>query len=126
MENMHLSQYYLLLCMSIYYSYTIYIHIFIFIGAQIIDLMMLVIDVTKGIQTQTAEVVYTYIHTYVRMYIHTEMSNVGKCIKGACKVSLNYFIIFANIAVMWLTIIQTVKHTCKLRTVQNVLFLLTN
>ena len=26
------------------------------VGAQIIDLMMLVIDATKGIQTQTAEV----------------------------------------------------------------------
>lgn len=29
--------------------------LFKFAGAQIIDLMMLVIDVTKGIQTQTAE-----------------------------------------------------------------------
>ena len=28
---------------------------FFFAGAQIIDLMMLVVDVTKGIQTQTAE-----------------------------------------------------------------------
>ena len=27
-------------------------------GAQIIDLMMLVVDITKGIQTQTAEVSY--------------------------------------------------------------------
>ena len=27
-----------------------------FAGAQIIDLMMLVVDITKGIQTQTAEV----------------------------------------------------------------------
>ena len=26
------------------------------LGAQIIDLMMLVVDITKGIQTQTAEV----------------------------------------------------------------------
>ena len=28
----------------------------VFLGAQIIDLMMLVVDATKGIQTQTAEV----------------------------------------------------------------------
>jgi selenocysteine-specific elongation factor len=27
----------------------------IYLGAQIIDLMLLVIDITKGIQTQTAE-----------------------------------------------------------------------
>ena len=27
-------------------------------GSQIIDLMMLVVDITKGIQTQTAEVSY--------------------------------------------------------------------
>ena len=27
------------------------------LGAQIIDLMLLVVDITKGIQTQTAEVV---------------------------------------------------------------------
>jgi len=36
------------------------------VGAQIIDLMMLVIDITKGIQTQTAEVIYTlYVHVPV-------------------------------------------------------------
>ena len=28
---------------------------FFYLGAQIIDLMLLVIDITKGIQTQTAE-----------------------------------------------------------------------
>ena len=32
------------------------------VGAQIIDLMMLVIDITKGIQTQTAEVTQTYVN----------------------------------------------------------------
>jgi selenocysteine-specific elongation factor len=31
------------------------ISIFYFSGAQIIDMMMLVVDLTKGIQTQTAE-----------------------------------------------------------------------
>lgn len=30
--------------------------IFQLIGAQIIDLMMLVVDISKGVQTQTAEV----------------------------------------------------------------------
>ena len=30
--------------------------IYLYVGAQIIDLMILVIDITKGIQTQTAEV----------------------------------------------------------------------
>ena len=35
------------------------------VGAQIIDLMMLVIDITKGIQTQTAEVIYIYISVTV-------------------------------------------------------------
>ena len=38
------------------------------VGAQIIDLMMLVIDITKGIQTQTAEVHCTYI-TYSCTYV---------------------------------------------------------
>ena len=31
-------------------------------GAQIIDLMLLVVDVTKGVQTQTAEVRQTLLH----------------------------------------------------------------
>ena len=34
------------------------------VGAQIIDLMMLVIDITKGIQTQTAEVIYISVTVY--------------------------------------------------------------
>ena len=45
-----------------YYSFQLlgYAHFFFFFfspGAQIIDLMLLVIDATKGMQTQTAEVV---------------------------------------------------------------------
>lgn len=51
------------LAISLYYKWRIIINIMIesiiiilFLGAQIIDLMILVIDVTKGIQTQTAEV----------------------------------------------------------------------
>ena len=40
-------------------SHTVKILIFI-VGAQIIDLMLLVVDVTKGIQTQTAEVSHIY------------------------------------------------------------------
>ena len=34
--------------------------LFLAVGAQIIDLMLLVVDITKGIQTQTAEV-YTVV-----------------------------------------------------------------
>ena len=34
-------------------------------GAQIIDLMMLVVDITKGVQTQTAEVRNALTHVYV-------------------------------------------------------------
>ena len=36
----------------------------VFPGAQIIDLMLLVVDVTKGVQTQTAEVRGAQPHTY--------------------------------------------------------------
>lgn len=36
---------------------TVHVYISSCVGAQIIDLMMLVIDITKGIQTQTAEVI---------------------------------------------------------------------
>jgi selenocysteine-specific translation elongation factor len=35
-------------------------------GAQIIDMMFLVIDVTKGIQTQTAEVYYEYVSLMIK------------------------------------------------------------
>ena len=31
------------------------------VGAQIIDLMMLVVDATKGMQTQTAEVLWVWL-----------------------------------------------------------------
>ena len=38
------------------------------LGAQIIDLMMLVIDITKGIQTQTAEV------NNMEVYMHRSLT----------------------------------------------------
>jgi len=41
-------------------------------GAQIIDMMILVIDVVKGIQTQTAEVTTTYSIRFDAMRFETE------------------------------------------------------
>lgn len=41
-------------------SVIIMLHSCLCVGAQIIDIMLLVVDATKGIQTQTAEVCYIY------------------------------------------------------------------
>ena len=53
------------------------------VGAQIIDLMMLVIDITKGIQTQTAEVIYIYIY----IYIYISVTVYSKCVLIAYLIS---------------------------------------
>ena len=51
-------------------------------GAQIIDLMLLVVDITKGIQTQTAE---------VSVLVAIEVSHwvIGNVMAGQCHMLVN-------------------------------------